>query len=60
MYLEMQVIFVINKLEVETQKPDSEALIFFVSFVSKNMGDIHHSAHEIVQAGFNNSHYVKK
>lgn len=56
----MQVFFVINKLEVETQKPDSEALIFFVSFVSKNMGDIHHSAHEIVQAGFNNSHYVKK
>lgn len=33
---------------------------YLVSFIFKNMGDIHHSAHEIVQAGFNNSHYVKK
>lgn len=31
-YLVMQVIFVINKLDVETQKPDSEAWILF-SFI---------------------------
>ena len=54
-YLEVQVIFVIKKLDVETQKPDSEGRNFFVSFVSKNVGDIHQNVHEIVQAGFNNS-----
>lgn len=46
---------------LETQKTNSEALTYFlVSFISINMGDIHHSAHEILQADFNNSHYVKK
>lgn len=33
---------------------------YLVSFIFKNMGDTHHSVPEIVQAGFNNSHYVKK
>lgn len=57
----MQVIIIINKLDVGDPKDKFRGLnIFLVSFISLNMGHIHHSAHEILQADFNNSHYVKK
>lgn len=61
MYLEMQVIIIINKVDVLDKNAKLRCTnIFIVSFISKNMGDIHHSAHKILQADFNNSHYIKK
>ena len=56
----MQVIIIINKLDVGDTKAKFRGMnIFLVSFISENMEDIHHSAHEILQADFNNSHYAK-
>lgn len=47
----MQVIIIINKLDGGGTKAKFRDMnIFLVSFISKNMGDIHPSAHEILQA----------
>lgn len=47
----MRVIIIINKLDGGGTKAKFRDMnIFLVSFISKNMGDIHPSAHEILQA----------